>query len=529
LCYYVNVETTEREADEQPEAASDGGPRVRQAWWLATKRRRAEWQELSAAGLASFSGRPRPNFESAQPGDPVLLYVATPDKAIRAVGVITHAAGSRPPAEPADGDTPPAPSGNGAGRDLHIEVQFAFEVPNPLGWHDILATEALEAAEPVRLRSSGTLFYLTPAEYRTLEALIVARNPELAPAFAALDSGLLPRLPLEVDHSPGGGGAGLRVRETAPPYAVPEPSVPPPAPPPLPAVHTVEQLAALTLLPPAVLEEMAEVLDEAGQIILSGPPGTGKTWVARGLAALVAGDPARVEVVQFHPATTYEDFIEGLKPRVDAWGHVTYAVLPGLFLRLCARARNDPDAIYVLIIDEINRAPLSRVFGELLYALEYRGPSGAVELTTGGAGGPPQRFYVPDNVRIIGTMNSADRSIALVDYALRRRFRFLELEPDPQVLDTWLAAHGVDATARAVILDLFRRLNTRLSEALDPDHRLGHTYFMRSPMTAAGLDRLWRTAIRPLLAEYFVPPTGEIEEYTELVARAARELESNEA
>src|SRR5205823_13494793 len=138
----------------------------------------------------------------------------------------------------------------------------------------------------------------------------------------------------------------------------------------------------------------------------------------------------------------------------DAFGRVSYAVLPGQFLRFCARARLDAGAVYTLVVDEINRAPLARVFGELLYALEYRGPAGAVELSAGsGATGVPQYFYVPQNVRIIGTMNSADHSIALVDYALRRRFRFLELEPDAGVLDGWLARQGVAREARGIVLD----------------------------------------------------------------------------
>jgi 5-methylcytosine-specific restriction protein B len=231
--------------------------------------------------------------------------------------------------------------------------------------------------------------------------------------------------------------------------------------------------------------------------------------------------------MQFHPATTYEDFIEGLKPQVDEWGRVTYAVLPGLFVRLCIQARRDPSNLYVLVIDEINRAPLARVFGELLYALEYRGPQGAVELSvSAGTGTSTEPFYVPRNLLIIGTMNSADRSLALVDYALRRRFRFIELEPDTGVLDRWLRERGNGAGMRRVVLDLFGEVNKRLGEALDPDHRLGHTYFMLDPLTGANLDRLWRTSIKPLLSEYFVPPGGEVEEYRTLFAEAAQELEA---
>jgi 5-methylcytosine-specific restriction enzyme B len=236
------------------------------------------------------------------------------------------------------------------------------------------------------------------------------------------------------------------------------------------------------------------------------------------LAALVAGDPARVAVAQFHPGTTYEDFIEGLKPQVDAMGRVTYAVLPGLFMRVCEAARRDPDHAYVLVIDEINRAPLSRVFGELLYALEYRGPQGAVQLSVSSGMGFHESFYVPENVLIIGTMNSADRSLAILDYALRRRFRFVDLEPDDHVLDRWLAEHGNSAACRRVVLDLF-------GEALDPDHRLGHSYFMLDPLTGPSLDRLWRTAVKPLLQEYFIPPSGELEQYAALFREAGEELD----
>ena len=191
------------------------------------------------------------------------------------------------------------------------------------------------------------------------------------------------------------------------------------------------------------LRRIEALLDDKRQVIFQGPPGTGKTFVARKLAACLAGSGDRVRLVQFHPSYAYEDFVQGFRPTLRN-GQAGFELTDGPLLAMARRAKSKPDAKYFLVIDEINRGNLAKVFGELYFLLEYRDEPMQLQYSNA-------EFSLPDNLYIIGTMNTADRSIALVDLALRRRFHFVEFHPGKRpvqgLLGRWLerecARYGV--------------------------------------------------------------------------------------
>ncbi len=273
---------------------------------------------------------------------------------------------------------------------------------------------------------------------------------------------------------------------------------PPPPPPPPPPAYTREQFIEDTGFDEGTAAQWLRILQDKKQIIIQGPPGTGKTYVAERLARLLTrGISGRADLVQFHPAYSYEDFIQGLRPQRVAGG-LDYVLAPGRFMAFCERARAVAPDYMVLIIDEINRANLPRVFGELMYLLEYR--DAQVPLASGGT------LSIPGNVRIIGTMNTADRSIARLDHALRRRFSFLRLPPKLDVLEEKCE---LDEEVVPALVAVLREINAAIA---DPNFELGISYFLR-PNIENTLDDVWEGEIEPYLEEYFYDQPRVVEPF----------------
>ncbi len=263
------------------------------------------------------------------------------------------------------------------------------------------------------------------------------------------------------------------------------------------------------------LEEIDSLLRDKRQLIFEGPPGAGKTYLADLFARHFTGNSLtgehneQIEIVQFHQSYGYEDFVQGIRPVTDGSGNLQYRVVPGIFLQMCDRSRKNSDQKFVLIIDEINRGNLSRIFGELLMLLEYRDKRVRLPYAPADSSDESGYISIPKNLYLIGTMNSTDRSLAMIDYALRRRFYFYRLMPveggSAPVLSRWLNNKSTYSSAeRKIVLDYFLSINTAISQRLSPDFQIGHSYFMVDDInTPAGLNRVWQRSLKPLLEEYF--------------------------
>ncbi|WP_226966944.1 McrB family protein [Streptomyces phaeolivaceus] len=299
-----------------------------------------------------------------------------------------------------------------------------------------------------------------------------------------------------------------------------------------PAESVRPEVAPDTELPDAV-RRVRDLLDHKGQVVLQGPPGTGKTRLALSVALALAGrgdlidapsrerasalaelshvpeekEPkspdgpggkeskaARLTMVTFHPSYGYEDFVEGFKPDLaKAGAGLNLTLTDGLFRRVCAAAEKAPDETFLIVVDEINRGDLPRILGELITLLELD-KRGSVSITLPTSG---RQQTVPRNVRIIGTMNSADRSVGHIDAAIRRRFAFVDVPPDLDVLDGEVEGLG--------LADLLEGLNTKLDACFGPDHLLGQAYLLaddRPLATAEQLSHAFHHEIVPLVADY---------------------------
>ena len=269
-------------------------------------------------------------------------------------------------------------------------------------------------------------------------------------------------------------------------------------------VKKPEEFTFPSLVPPEPrpkeesLGEVVNVVEDSKQVILIGPPGTGKTHLAMWAAHALTDEGRRGSwiLVQFHRSYRYDDLIERMTLKSRS-GHVELVVEPQLFVRLCRYAQQNPEKRIVLVIDEINRADVASVFGELVYAIEYRGYP--VKLAYSG-----EYLVVPDNLYIIATANDIDRGTFDIGVALRRRFEVIRIDASEEALRELLRNEGAPDDVINIAVDIFNRVNKFFERSIGKKG-LGHLFF-RGVKDKEGLVKVWRFRIKPLIEAYFLVP-----------------------
>ena len=267
--------------------------------------------------------------------------------------------------------------------------------------------------------------------------------------------------------------------------------------------YSLEDFLAEVFVDESTASMFKNILLHKKNVILQGPPGTGKTFVAKRIAYLIEGKKINnIKTVQFHQSYSYEDFIQGYRPVGDG----SFALSNGVFYRFVKEAIENPKNNQYFIIDEINRGNLSKIFGELLMLIEPDKRGMALNLTYE----PNSLFYIPQNIFLIGTMNTADRSLAMVDYALRRRFAFIDIEPSFDIhLEKYLLLKGLSHQFVNKVLDKISGLNRVIAndDNLGKGYCVGHSYFCALPQNIESEETWFNDVVQyeiaPLLREYW--------------------------